>query len=86
MNSREKYQPKFTHKTIRRQKTQKRLYSSLKADEDLIPDIIFDEDRIRNTYLDKYDGVRAEISQATRFDESIDLSTTYLGKTNETRE
>ena len=28
-----------------------------KADEDLIPDIIFDEDRIRDTHLDKYNGV-----------------------------
>ena len=37
-------------------KKHKILYSSLKADEDLIPDIIFDEDRIRDTYLDKYDG------------------------------
>ena len=68
-------------------KKHKRLYSSLKVDEDLIPGIIFDEDRIReDTYLDKYDGVHAKILQATRFDESIDLSTTYLGKTNETRE
>ena len=67
-------------------KKHKRLYSNLKADEDLIPDIIFDENRIRDTYLDKYEGVHAEISQATRFDESIDLSTTYLGKTDETRE
>ena len=67
-------------------KKHKRLYSNLKADEDLIPDIIFDEDRIRDTYLDKYDGVHAEISQATRFDESIDIITTYLSKTNETRE
>ena len=64
----------------------KRLYSALKADKDLIPDIIFGEDRIRDTYLDKYDGVHAEISQVTRFDESTDLSTTYLGKTDETRE
>ena len=30
-------------------KKHKRLYSSLKADEDLISDIIFDEDRIRDT-------------------------------------
>ena len=34
-------------------KKHKRLYNNLKADEDLIPDIIFDEDRIRDTYLDK---------------------------------
>ena len=67
-------------------KKHKRLYSNLKVDEDLIPDIIFDEDKLRDTYLDKYDDVHAEISQATRFDESIDLSTTYVGKTNETRE
>ena len=41
-------------------KKHKRLYSNLKADEELIPGIIFDEDRIRDTYLDKYDGVKAE--------------------------
>ena len=52
----------------------------------MIPDIIFDEDRIRDTYLDKYNGIQAEISQVTKFDESTDLSTTYLGKTDVTRE
>ena len=31
-------------------------------DEDLVPDMIFDEDRIRDTYLDRYYGVQAEIS------------------------
>ena len=55
-------------------------------DKELIPDIIFGEDRIRDTYLDKYNGVQAEISQVTTFDESTDLSATYLGKTDETRE
>ena len=48
--------------------------------------MIFDEDRIRDTYLDRYNGVQAEISQVTSFDESTDLSTTYLGKTDMTRE
>ena len=67
-------------------KKHKRLYNGLKTDENLIPDIIFDEDRIRNTYLDKYDSIHAEISQVTSFDESTDLSTTYLGKTDVTRE
>ena len=52
----------------------------------LTPDIIFDENRIRNTYLDRYDGIQAEISQVNSFDESTDLSTTYLGKTDVTRE
>ena len=64
----------------------KRLYSSLKTDEDLLPDMIFDEDRIRDTYLDRYNGVQAEISQVKSSDESTDLSTTYLGKKDMTRE
>ena len=37
-------------------------------------------------YFDKYDGIYAEISQATRLDKSTDLSTTYLGKTDMIRE
>ena len=53
-------------------KKHKRLYSNLKADEELILDIIFDEDRIKDTYLDPYDDVQAEISQVTRFDEITD--------------
>ena len=64
----------------------KRLYGSLKTDEDLIPDMIFDEDRIRDTYHDRNDGAQAEISQVTSFDESTDLITTCLGKTDMTRE
>ena len=63
-------------------KKHERLYSKLKVDEELIPDIIFDEDRIKDTDLDRYGGLQAEISQVTRFDESTDLSTTYLGKTD----
>ena len=31
----------------------KRLYSSLETNEDLIPDMIFDEDKIRDIYLDR---------------------------------
>ena len=64
----------------------KRRYSSFETNEDMIPDMIFDEDKIREIYLERYDGVQAEISQVTSYDESIDLSTTYLGKTDMTRE
>ena len=67
-------------------KKHKRLYNNLKTGEELIPDIIFDEDRIRNTYLDKYDGIQTQISQTNSFDESTDLSTTYLGGIDVTRE
>ena len=64
----------------------KRLYNSLKFDENLIAGTIFEEDRIRDVNLDKYDSIHAEISHATKFDESADLSTTYLGKIDMTRE
>ena len=42
----------------------------MKIDEDLTADIIFEDDRVRDAYLDKYYGIHAGISQATRFDES----------------
>ena len=54
----------------------KRLYNSLKTDKDLTSDVILEGDRLEDVYFDKYDGIYAEISQATRFDESTDLSTT----------
>ena len=63
----------------------KRLYHSLKADKDLTSDAIFESDKVKDEYLDRYDGMYAEILQATRFDESTDLSTTYLGKMEMTR-
>ena len=58
----------------------------MKNDEDLTSHVIFEEDRIKDVYFDKYDGIYVEISQATRFDESTDLSTTYLGKTGMTKD
>ena len=67
-------------------KRHKGLYNGLKSDKALIPDIIFGKDRIRDTYLDKYDSIQTEISQVTKFDESTDLRTTYLGGTDVTRE
>ena len=36
--------------------------------------------RSKEEYLDRYKGVISEILNTTRFDENIDLSTTYLGK------
>ena len=66
------------------EKKHRNLFSTLKVKEDQISDIIFDEDRIKETYFDKYEGVQSEISQETRFDESTVLSTTYLGKVDQT--
>ena len=76
--------PRLTIRSLEEKKHRK-LFSTLEVKEDQIPDITFDEDRIRETYFDKYDGVQSEISQETRFDESTDLSTTYLGKVDQTR-
>ena len=58
----------------------------MKTNKDLTSDVTFEGDKVRDEYFDKYDGVYAEISQTTRFDESTDLSTTYLGKTDMTRD
>ena len=37
-------------------------------------------------YLDLYEGIHADIVYPNRFDECSDLSTTYLGRTDMTRE
>ena len=55
----------------------KRPYNILKTGEDLTSDIVFEGDKEKDVYPDKYDGIYAEISQVTKFDESTDLSTTY---------
>ena len=58
----------------------------MKTDKDLTSDVTFEGDKGKDEYFDKYDSVSAEILQATRFDESRDLSTIYLGKTDMTRD
>ena len=40
--------------------------------------------RSRAEYLDRYEGIKTEIIDTTRFDENSDLSTTYLGRINMT--
>ena len=36
-------------------------------------------------YLDVYEGIQSEIVNSMRFNENLDLSMTYLGRSNETR-
>ena len=76
--------PRLTIRPLE-EKKHRELFSTLEVKEDQIPNIIFDEDRIKEIYFDKYDGVQSEISQETRCHESTDLSTTYLGKVDQTR-
>ena len=42
--------------------------------------------KLRSEYLDVYEGIYAEIVSSNRFDEDTDLSTTYLGQTDMTRD
>ena len=64
----------------------KRLYHSLKTDKGLTVDIEFEGDKLKEEYFNRYDGMYTEISQVTRFDDSTDLSTTYLGRIDMTRD
>ena len=43
-------------------------------------------DRSVEENLDKYEGIKSEILNTTRFDENSDLSTTYLGKISTTQD
>ena len=37
-------------------------------------------EKLREEYLDIYEGIQSEILSTTRFNKDSDLSTTYLGK------
>ena len=41
--------------------------------------------KLKTEYLDVYEGVYAEVISTDRFDEDMDLSTTYLGHVDMTR-
>ena len=77
--------PSLTVKPLNYQQ-HKRLYHSLKTDKDLTTDVIFEGDKVKDEYFDKYESIYADISQATWFDESTDWSTPYLGKTDMKRD
>ena len=42
-------------------------------------------EKLKEEYLDIYDGIQSEILSTIRFDENSDLSTTYLGRVDMTR-
>ena len=42
-------------------------------------------DKLWREYLDRYEGVQSEVIHTTRFDENLDLGTTYLGRLYMTR-
>ena len=42
-------------------------------------------EKLKEEYLDLYDGIQSEILSSTRFDENSYLNTTYLGRLDTTR-
>ena len=64
------------------------LYSKLKEEERETLDIDFGmyPDILRSKYPDMYEGVYAEMVYANKFNESSDLSMTYLGQTKMTKD
>ena len=66
----------------------KDLYKELKEKELLDASINFGESsiKLKANYLDIYEGVYAEVVSTNRFDEDTDISTTYLGQVNMTRD
>ena len=42
-------------------------------------------DKSKEEYLDVYEGIQSEILSTTKFDENSDLSTTYLGKVDKSK-
>ena len=64
------------------------LYGELQEKESLNTHVNFggSPDRLKAKYLDVYKGVYAEIVSSDRFDEDTDLSTTYLGQVDMTKD
>ena len=57
------------------------------VDESLLEVNLVDNlNRLKEEYLDRYEGVKSEIVDSTRFDKNSDLSKTYLGKINMTHD
>ena len=74
-------------KALDQEKNHKKMYEKLQENERQILDIDFGDnpDKLNREYLDIYEGVQLEVLYTTRFDESLDLRTTYLERTNVTR-
>ena len=63
------------------------LYKKLQEDKSVSADVDFcgSPEKLKAEYLDVYEGVYAEVNSTDRFDEDMDLSTTYLGQVDMTR-
>ena len=66
----------------------KRMYRKMGKEEGEWLNIDFGESKeiLRNKYMDVYDEIYAKVVMTSKFDENVDLSTTYLGKIDMKRE
>ena len=57
------------------------LYKELQEDESISADVNVggSPEKLKAEYLDVYEGVHTEVISTDRFDEDMDLSTTYFG-------
>ena len=63
------------------------MQKSRNVDESLLEvNLLDNSDRLKEEYLDRYEGFKSEIVDTTRFDENSNLSMTYLGKLNVTHD
>ena len=66
----------------------KRMYRKMGKEEGEWLNIDFGEslEIMRNKYMDVYDDIYAEVVMTSKFDENVDLSTTYFGRIGMNRE
>ena len=76
----------FHFATIKPAKPNNSVKSKNKGETLLMVNLTESSGRSREEYLDKYEGVKTEIVDTTRFDENSDLSTTYLGRIDMTQD
>ena len=76
--------PKLTIMPLE-EKKHRRLFNALEMQECQKLEMIFEETKVKEAYFVRYEGIQSEISQVIKFDESTDLSTTYLGRVGQTR-
>ena len=66
----------------------KRIYRKMNKEggEKIDVDFVESPEIMKNRYMDVYDNIYAEVVMTSRFDENVDLSTTYIGRIDMKRE
>ena len=77
----------FYNLNIRAVNKEKHKRKSTKEEERQMFELDFEDmsEKLKEEYLEIYDGIKSEILSTSRMDENSDLSTTYLGRVDTTR-